>query len=377
MKRKVSLLLVLVLLFSLFLVGCEQAPAPAETTAATTTAAATPAETTASGDSGIPAAIAAGGIKIAVIRNLTSDDHTKQFLEGAVSEGEAFGFKVDTMISDGDDAKFQDLVAQAINQGYDGLVISHGQAAYSYDMLKPAVDKGMKVVTFDTVIEKDGQTLPEITTTAQDDMELAKLSLDAIVELKKDSLPVKVIKLWYGPGVPPLDRREVIYKEYEAAGKIKTVENLGPTTLSDVRNDCLNKVAAVLPKYKVGDVDAIWGSWDEMAKGGYTALKDAGRNDIKLISIDVSNQDMELMRESDIWLGTAAVDPKLIGIVNMRILAKKIAGEETPKDVVLEAKYIAKADLKPETNMTNLNEVVQGWGKSDSFNEAWMDALRK
>ncbi len=57
------------------------------------------------------------------------------------------------------------------------------------------------------------------------------------------------------------------------------------------------KLALCLAKYPEGTVDAIWGSWDEMAKGAYRALKEAGRTDIKLISIDVSNQDMNLMRE--------------------------------------------------------------------------------
>ncbi len=125
-------------------------------------------------------------------------------------------------------------------------------------------------------------------------------------------------------------------------------------------------------------MDAIWGSWDEMAKGAYRALTEAGRKDIKLISIDVSNQDMNLMREADsVWLSTAAVDPKLIGIVNMRLLAKKFAGEETPADYNLEAKLIKKTDLKADTNMLSLKDVIEGWGKSDAFNEPWMDALRK
>ncbi len=88
---------------------------------------------------------------------------------------------VDTFIADNDDAKFQELVAQAIQKGYDGMIISHGKKDYSYDMLKPAIDKGMKVVTFDTVIDKDGKNLPEITTTFQDDFKLAELSLNEIV----------------------------------------------------------------------------------------------------------------------------------------------------------------------------------------------------
>ncbi|GBF11866.1 sugar ABC transporter substrate-binding protein [Tepidibacillus sp. HK-1] len=318
-----------------------------------------------------------GGKKVAVIRNLPSDDHTKQFLDGARSEGESFGFKVDTFIADNDDAKFQELVAQAIQKGYDGLVISHGKKDYSYDMLKPAIDKGIKVVTFDTVIDKNGQGIPEITTTFQDDFKLAELSLNEIAALSKDGQPVKVIKLWFGPGVPPLDRRETIYQKFEQENKIKTLEIIGPTNFQDVQGDIAAKVSAVLAKYPPGTVDVIWGSWDEMAKGGFKAMKDNNRMDIKLISIDISNQDINLMREEgSTWIATAAVDPRLIGIVDMRLLAKKFAGEETPDTYDLEAKLIKKDQLKSDTNMTNLNLVVDGWGKSDAFNEPWMDTLR-
>lgn len=371
-------ILALVLVFMFLLSACGTASKPANSDSKSTTSVSQTAvdSTKADGLEGVPEGIKEG-MKVAVVRNLTSDDHTKQFFDGARSEGESFGIKVDTFISDSDDAKFQELVAQAIQKGYDGLIISHGKKDYSYDMLKPAIDKGIKVVTFDTVIEKDGKNLPEITTTAQDDFKLAELSLNEISALSKDNKPVNVIKLWWGPGVPPLDRRETIYKKYEQDNKIKTLEVIGPSNFSDVQGDIASKVGAVLAKYPAGTVDVIWGSWDEMAKGAYKALADANRKDIKLISIDISNQDMNLMREPDsVWLSTAAVDPKLIGLVNMRLLAMKFAGEQTPPDYNLEAKLIKKDQLKPDTNMINLKEVIEGWGKSDAFNEKWMDALR-
>jgi len=326
---------------------------------------------------GVPAIFTEKTLKVAVIRNLPSDDHTKQFLDGARTEGEALGMVVDTFIADNDDAKFQELVAQAIAKGYDGLIISHGKKDYSYDMLKPAVDAGIKVVTFDTVIEKDGQTLPEITTTFQDDFKLAELSLTEIAALKTDGTPARVIKLWWGPGVPPLDRRETIYKTFEESNKITTLEVIGPTNFQDVQGDIATKVGAILAKYPEGSVDAIWGSWDEMAKGAYTALKDAGRTDVKLISIDVSNQDMNLMREpGSVWLSTAAVDPRLIGVVDMRLLAMVFAGEETPANYDLEARLVKQSDLKPDTNMSTLKDVIEGWGVSDAFHQPWMDTLR-
>ena len=315
-------------------------------------------------------------LQIAVVRNLPSDDHTKQFLEGTRVMGESLGFVVDTFIADNDDAKFQELVAQAIEKGYDGLVISHGKKDYSYDMLKPAVDKGIQVVTFDTVIDKEGQTLPEITTTVQDDFKLAELSLSEIAALKTDGSPARVIKLWWGPGVPPLDRRETIYQKFLEEGKLETLETVGPTNFQDVQGDMAAKVGALLAKYPEGSVDAIWGSWDEMAKGAYKALKDAGRTDIALISIDISNQDMNLMREEgSVWLSTAAVDPALIGMVDMRLLAKKFAGEEVPANYDLEARLIKASQLKPDTNMLNLKDVVEGWGESNAFLEPWMEQL--
>ncbi len=374
--KKILTIVILVLLLAVAVSACSQSQ-PAQPTQA-------PAQESSGGQEasapaadleGVPEVFTNGKqIKVAVIRNLPSDDHTKQFLDGARSEGESFGFKVDTFIADNDDAKFQELVDQAIAKGYDGLIISHGKKDYSYDMLKPAVDKGIKVVTFDTVIEKDGKGLPEITRTFQDDFALAKLSLGVINEIAD---PARIIKLWWGPGVPPLDRRETIYAPLEKEGHLVTLETIGPTNFQDVQGDIAAKVSAVLPKYPEGKIDAIWGSWDEMAKGAYTALKDAGRTDIKLVSIDISNQDINLMREpGSVWVATAAVDPKLIGIVDMRLLAKKFAGEETPDEYDLEAKLIRQSDLKPDTTMQTLNEVIPGWGDSDAFNEPWMDKLR-
>ncbi len=371
--KKIVTLVALVLLLALALMACSQSK-PAEPTQAPAQEK-TEASAPAADLEGVPEIFTSGKqLKVAVIRNLPSDDHTKQFLDGARTEGESFGFKVDTFIADNDDAKFQELVAQAIAKGYDGLIISHGKKDYSYDMLKPAVDKGIKVVTFDTVIEKDGQGLPEITRTFQDDFAVARLSLGVINEIAD---PARIIKLWWGPGVPPLDRRETVYKPLEEEGHLITLETIGPTNFQDVQGDIAAKVGAVLPKYPEGTIDAIWGSWDEMAKGAYTALKDAGRKDIKLVSIDISNQDINLMREpGSVWIATAAVDPKLIGIVDMRLLAKKFAGEETPEEYDLEAKLIRQSDLKPDTTMQTLNEVIPGWGDSTAFNEPWMDKLR-
>ncbi len=64
--------------------------APVEPTAAPAAAEPAKAEAAPAGAE-VPAGVKEG-LKIAVVRNLPSDDHTKQFLDGARTEGESFGF---------------------------------------------------------------------------------------------------------------------------------------------------------------------------------------------------------------------------------------------------------------------------------------------
>ena len=231
-------------------------------------------------------------------------------------------------------------------------------------------------MTFDTVTKKKGTALKGVTETFQNDHQLAKLSLDEVTKVT-DKKPVRVIKLWFGPGFAPLDRRQEIYKTYEADGKIKTLETVGPTNFQDVQGDIATKMNAILAKYPKGSIDAVWGAWDEVAKGAYKSLKDNKRQEIPLISIDVSNQDINLMREKGSnWVSTSAVDPFLIGQTDMRLLAKKIAGEKTPDSFDLDAKLVEQKALKQDTTMYNLDTIIKGWSTSDKFNEPWMDRLR-
>lgn len=313
------------------------------------------------------------GKKIAVVRNLAAGDHTQQFLDGCVSEGEKFGFTVKTFVTDGNDAKLQETVAQVISQDYDGIIVSHGQLSYSYDMLMPAVEKGMKVVTFDTMPYKDGnkdsELLPGVTSTAQDDYALAELSLGAMIkefEEKGGKFPVKVLKTFMGPGIPPLDRRNEIYTKLEEEGKIKTVQVVSPSDSANARGDMTTKTEAILPTIGEGDIDAIWGCYDELAKGVLQALNDAGRTDMPMYTIDISNDDIQLMlKNPTVWKSTAAVDPKLIGIVDMRLMAMKLAGMDTPDYFNLAANNVWTTQLTEGTTMLDLNKIVEGWGNAE------------
>lgn len=323
----------------------------------------------------VPAAIAQhqGPVRVAVIRNLGSDDNTTQFLAGAIKEGRKLGFKVDTFLSNGDDAKFQDFVNQAISQKYDGIILSQGRGPYSVELVKRITAAGIAVSAFDTEVPDN---TPGVTVTRQDDASLTHASVGQLV--KDFNGKANIVKLWVA-GFPPMERRQKTYEEILKQNPgIHQLESIGAVS-SDVQGDTANKVGAILAKYPKGKIDAIWGAWDAFSQGAYKALKENGRTEIKLYSIDASNQDLQMMREEGSpWKITAAVDTQLIGAVNLRIVALKIAGETTPATYEFPAQAIPQALLQSQTggiNVTGLSKIIPGWGKSEDFTAPWFATL--
>lgn len=326
---------------------------------------------------GVPAKIAEKSpIKIMVIRKIGGDDHTAQFLAGARQEGESMGFVVDTFSANGDTAKFHDAIQQAMNKDYDGIIISHGDDEATIEEVRQMTAKGIPVVTFDSI--EGLKDVPGVTMTAQDDFALARLALDQLV--KDTGGQAKIVYLWVD-GFPPMVRRNKVYQEVLAANPgIREIDRFG-VAAADTSVQTQNAVAAMLTKYPKGELDAIFATWDAFAIGAARALKEAGRTEVKIYGIDVSNADLQVMQEEGSpWVATAAVDPKMIGAVNVRLLAKKIAGEETPATYDLEATLITQEQLKKAgkpVNMVTLAELIPGWGKTDAFEEDWMKALKE
>ncbi|MDR2516933.1 MAG: substrate-binding domain-containing protein [Spirochaetaceae bacterium] len=330
----------------------------------------------------MPAAMADGYVKVAMVRNLAAGDHTRQFLEGAAAEGRALGFTVDTFFTGGDDEKCRQLIARISRADYDGLILSHGGAGFTGETLRPAVERGVQVVTFDALPFRDSagaeQLLPGVTSTAQNDERLALLSLDALIE-HFGGRRVKVIRIFPGPGIAPLDRRQEVYDAYVRQGRIEEAALVIPRDFAFARSGVREALAAALNRFPPGTVDAIWAPYDEFAKGCVDALAGAGRKDIVLASIDISNDDIRLMLDhADIWLAAAALDPAAGGAVNMRILAAKFAGAATPERWIFDVYLVRTADLDQTSNMGNIAEVLPLWGAAAGLFDGypWMAALR-
>jgi simple sugar transport system substrate-binding protein len=82
-----------------------------------------------------------------------------------------------------------------------------------------------------------------------------------------------------------------------------------------------------------------------------------------MVSIGITNDDIRLMQHHrETWIASAAVDLKLAGTVNMRLLAAKLAGETLQSTFSFSPQLVKTADLNQSVNLANLPVMVPTWG---------------
>ncbi|WP_408009894.1 sugar ABC transporter substrate-binding protein [Pseudalkalibacillus sp. A8] len=368
---------ILLLLFTLILAACtneQDAAAPQDTVKAEDSDKSTEKkDSNSSGD--VSAEIPEGvqePLKIAAIMQMSIGTFSSQYVQGVKEQVEAFGGEVQIYNADNDLSKMATHLETAINQGVDGILIDHGRADALESGVKEALDKGIPVVAFDSDLN-----LPGVTVIDQDDYSLAWSSLKTLAQdLNGEG---EIVYVWVG-GFAPMERRNTIYDAFkERYPNIKEVAKFGNAT-ANTALDTQNQMEAILKKYpNEGDIDAVFAPWDEFAKGVTRALEQAGRTDIKVYGIDLSDEDLQIIqKENSPWVATAATDPSEVGRAQVRFLYQKAAGEETPSIYSLDPHLVKQSDLPDQTiSMDEIGEYVNGWGSSDAGVSPWMKALEE
>ena len=373
MKKLLALVLVLALAVSLC--ACAKTQETKETTAKDAAPAAT------EGTAAAPAEkLPLEGKRIAYILNVVSTDIFQMAANAAKETASALGAECDVYFTDTDNVRFQDTVSTCANQGYDAMFLSHGNQETSFDLVTDLVGKGIQVVCFDTqFVDASGNktSIPGATQMFQDDQGMAAMLLDYILGLYPEKVdagePVKILKIWRGPGISPFDRRQEAYLQYEEKGVIETIEVLAPSDPKNGESSMTDVMSATLPKYKEGEVDAIWCCYDAYGRGAYVALSEAGRTDIPMVSVDISNQDINYMLDgTNVWQACATVDFTTIGQQGIRILAMKLMGETTEDVYNLTPSIVTYDKLTPDSNVTNLGDTIEGYGVNNDHITDWM-----
>lgn len=372
LNKKLVFILALVIALSSLLAACGKStttssPSPSTEAAATTeaSAAATPAP------SADPLASLLGK-KIALIIQLNLGTFSAQYIDGVKEQVEKLGGTVQVFAAEDDLAKMSSSLDAAVNQKFDGILIDHGTAEALDAGVKNALEKKIPVVAFDSGIQ-----VPDVTGLEQGDQKMAEQTL---TQLSKDiGGKGKIVKIWVA-GFAPMERRQIAYKAFiDSNPDIKEIATFGAAT-KNTALDTQAQMEALLKKYpKKGDITAVWASWDEFAKGAARAIQQAGRDEIKVYGIDLSDEDLQMIQDpKSPWIASAAVDPKDIGRVQVRFLYQKLHGEKTPDKVVLDPIFVSRDQL-PATQVStaDLSQHVKGWGGSEQGYTDWLKQLEQ
>ncbi|MEW9110316.1 sugar ABC transporter substrate-binding protein [Cytobacillus gottheilii] len=298
--------------------------------------------------------------KIALIMQINLGTFSAQYIEGVKEQAEKFGGDVTVFTSEGDLAKMASNLDAAINQKFDGILIDHGTKEALTAGIEKAEEANIPVVVFDADVEVEGVPVLQ-----QGDEQMAEMTLNKLAEDAGGK--ANIVKIWVA-GFAPMERRQIAYEQFmQSNPDIKEVASFGAAT-ANTALDTQSQMEAILKQFpNEGDITAVWAAWDEFAKGAVRALEQAGRTDIKVYGIDMSDEDLQMIQaENSPWAATAAVDPKDIGRIQVRYLYQKINGESPEDKIILDPVFVEKSKL-PDHSITTgeLHEYIDGWGVSD------------
>lgn len=134
-------------------------------------------------------------------------------------------------------------------------------------------------------------------------------------------------------------RREAFEKEMsEKYPGIEIVSKLGFQN----ENGCDVVADAMITQHP--DIQAIFAHWDVPCEGVLSALRAAGRDDIKLSTIDLGNNIAKEIAEGNV-LGLGAQLPYDQGVAEAKLAALALLGKEAPAYVAVPAKRVEKSNL--------------------------------
>jgi len=385
MKRFLSLFLVFVMCLTI-VVGCGKAP-EAETSSTKTSEepskqaneqASEEASNQAAPSANIPDSIKGKKFKIALVKEWGTGTHMVTHINAVKKEAEEFGMEVNVVDANHDIVKMADGINAAVADGVDAILISHGKP----DGLKSAVEGALKanipVIAFDVDFDIDSEISKGLLISLdQNDLMLALLALEKLVQ---DIDGEGNIVYSYLHGVAPTDKRDRIYKAVlQTYPRVKEVARFQASPANAMAEAQQRMEAVLTANPQKGDIDAVFAVWDEYAKGCFNAITQKKRDEIKLYGIDMSDQDLAMMQDkSGVWRASAAVDPAVIGQVQVRLALKALAGERIPRYYSLKPVLVKLEDLPKDKRVTvnELPDIYDGWGSSDEFLTDWMKALK-
>lgn len=209
----------------------------------------------------VPVKVAAGELRIAVVRQLNAGDYYEQWISGVQREAERLKTKLDIYDANGDNARQALFLQQAVASRPDAIIVGWGHA----DTLKPGLEAarnaGIPVLAFYVFHVEPSK---DVAIVEQDDRLMMKGILEQLAsDLGGSELDAEVIYV-YAPGYRSLDVRDTVWQAFTKENPgIRTVATFGvvnPDTVAQVADQTRSALTANR------DVKAVIAPWDGFAR---------------------------------------------------------------------------------------------------------------
>jgi simple sugar transport system substrate-binding protein len=307
--------------------------------------------------------------KVALVRLLADGEFFTRYLAGAQSFAKLVNIDLVESNARGDDAAQAANLETAIQQGVDAIIVDHGKTDTLQPLIEKALAKGIKVLTFDVVVNN-----PDVTEIEQDDLQIGFTLSRTVALAYGGTANVLYVNV---AGFAPLDKRDRLWQDFKwRYPGLKEVAKVGAVS-SSTANDTQTRVEAALTENP--DINVVVATYDEFAKGAVRAIIGAGKADkIAVYGVDVANEDIQLMiADGSPWKATVATDSYSVGRLSVRAAAALIGGEKLGKYLLVDPVLITREFLleKKVTNMDELVAALPALGESELAWAPWIRTL--
>jgi ABC-type sugar transport system substrate-binding protein len=283
-KSMFALVLVLVLVVSM-LAGCGSQPsAPSDS-----------ADKTASGDSNDKSSSdAQKKIKIGLSIDTTNQPWRAGLVRNVTEEAEKHP-EVELIVTDGQGSSNKQIsdVEDLITKKVDVILISPHEGQPLTPITAEAYKSGIPVIVLDRELEGDQFT----TFIGANNKTIGKQAGEFIAKYMTDNKLTKVVEIMGTPGSSPARDRSEPFTEVLA--QFADIEIVAQQTANWTENEALQVTENLLQANPKGSIDLIYAHCDAMALGVIKAIKAAGRNEIKVVSIDGQKQAYEAIKNNE------------------------------------------------------------------------------
>lgn len=342
MKKAVAVVLTLVMATGIF-AGCGGNSATADTAASTETQETTEAaadETTAAKEEADPQEEAAASTskELGVVFCDLNNPVFVVMKEAIEAKGEELGYTVTVLNSEGSSETELQNVQNLISRQVGAILILANDSDTAVNSAIAANQAGIPIVGFNRPINNDAGDADIVTQVVTDNVSAGETAAKEAIELLADDSDPKVAILRGTLGVASdLERYEGFMSAIEGtalenavvaeqSGNYNTQE--GFTTMQNILQAC-------------PDVDLVYSENDTMAVGAMSALEGAQMEDVKIVSVDGSEECIGYIVEGRIT-ATVAQKFKTMGTTAVEWAVKAMDGEadDAPEKVMIDTELV-------------------------------------